>query len=384
MVIVQITTDNREHFREYHKKAPWFGTAPEALLRGFAQLPDVKVHVVTCTQQPMAASPEKLANNIWFHSLHVPKLGWMRTGYHGCVRALRQKLREIQPEIVHGQGTERDCALSAISSGYPNVLTVHGNMRVHACRPENRKSIYHKLAAILEKFCLKRTNGVIAITNYTANLVKGLNSKIWILPNAIESRFFDIELNSPPVPRFLFVGSLDQRKNPLGLVNACAPYLEAGSCSLALAGQFEPQTHYGKVFQTAANALPNIEFLGFIGRDELAKEFAKSSALILPTFEDNCPMVVLEAMAAGLPVAASRVGGVPDLVTHQKTGLLFNPENLDNIRFCIEFLISNPEFRISAGQAGKRKALEKFHPLRIAKRHTEIYQEVLGKNQPSC
>ena len=132
-------------------------------------------------------------------------------------------------------------------------------------------------------------------------------------------------------------------------------------------------------FQSEADVLPNIEYLGFLGRDKLAEEFAKSSVLILPTFEDNCPMVVLEAMAAGLPVAASRVGGVPDLVDHDVTGLLFDPQNLENMRDCIEFLISSPDFRNTAGQAGKKKAFEKFHPSRIAQRHVEIYQEVLGK-----
>ena len=85
------------------------------MLQGFAALPEVRVHVVSCTQQPMR-SPEKLAGNIWFHSLHVPKLGWLRTGYQGCIRAVRRKLRAIQPDLVHGQGTERDCALSAIFS----------------------------------------------------------------------------------------------------------------------------------------------------------------------------------------------------------------------------------------------------------------------------
>ena len=74
-------------------------------------LPDVEVHVVSCTQQPMK-SPIKLAENIFFHSLLVPKIGWLRTGYQGCIRAVRKKLRAIQPDIVHGQGTERDCACS--------------------------------------------------------------------------------------------------------------------------------------------------------------------------------------------------------------------------------------------------------------------------------
>ena len=57
MTIVQLTTDGREPFREYNKTQPWFGAAPEALLQGFSQLPEVCIHVVSCTQRPIIASP---------------------------------------------------------------------------------------------------------------------------------------------------------------------------------------------------------------------------------------------------------------------------------------------------------------------------------------
>ena len=119
MKIALLITDNRDPFRKYEKEIPWFGTAPTALLEGFAKLPDIEVHVISCTQRPMK-SPAKLAENIFFHSLLVPKLGWLRTGYQGCIRAVRRKLGEIQPDIVHGQGTERDQGISAVLS----VLTV--------------------------------------------------------------------------------------------------------------------------------------------------------------------------------------------------------------------------------------------------------------------
>src|SRR2546422_7416290 len=104
MKIAFITTDSREHFHEYHKTAPYFGTAPQALLAGMAGLPDLEVHVLSCLQEPVT-SPPKLAENIFYHGLLVSKLGWMRTGYQGCVRAVRRKLREVQPDLVHGQGT---------------------------------------------------------------------------------------------------------------------------------------------------------------------------------------------------------------------------------------------------------------------------------------
>jgi glycosyltransferase involved in cell wall biosynthesis len=252
-------------------------------------------------------------------------------------------------------------------------------MRVIARRREHRHNPSYWQAALLETFCLKRTNGVVAISRYTENLVKGLASRSWLLPNSVDSRFFDLTLTPPPVPRLLFVGSIIEGKNPLGLLKACAPFLQANRCTLALAGQLDRAGEYREAFQHEVKSLPNIEYLGFLERDKLAAEFAKASALVLPTFEDNCPMVVLEAMAAGLPVAASRLGGLPDLVDHHITGLLFDPENLENMRECIEFCISNPEFRKMAGESGKKMALERFHPSRIAARHLEIYQEILKK-----
>jgi glycosyltransferase involved in cell wall biosynthesis len=318
-----------------------------------------------------------LAPNIYFHQPIVGKWARGKSFFLGSAHATRKLLKEIQPDIVHGQGTERDCALAAVLSGFPNILTLHGNMRVIARRREHRHNPSYWQAALLETFCLKRTNGVVAISRYTENLVKGLASRSWLLPNSVDSRFFDLTLTPPSVPRLLFVGSIIEGKNPLGLLKACAPFLQANRCTLALAGQLDRAGEYGEAFQRAVKSLPNIEYLGFLGRDKLAAEFAKSSALVLPTFEDNCPMVVLEAMAAGLPVAASRLGGLPDLVDHHVTGLLFDPENLENMREYIEFLISNPEFRKMAGESGKKMALERFHPSRIAERHLEIYQEIL-------
>src|SRR6266576_470500 len=125
--IAVLTTDNRDPFKQYDRPAPWFGPAPEALLQGFALLPDIEVHVVSCARARLK-SPEKLAPNIFFHSLYVPKLGWMRTLFWGCIQAVRRKLKEIRPDLVHGQGTERDCAISAVFSGFPNVITLLGIM----------------------------------------------------------------------------------------------------------------------------------------------------------------------------------------------------------------------------------------------------------------
>jgi len=127
MKVAILTTDNREHFKDYSSPAPYFGTAPEALLQGFKEIRDVEIHVLSCIRQPVV-SPPKLEANIFFHSLLVRKPGWMTTMYQGCTRAIRNCLREIGPQLVHGQGSERECAMGAVWSGFPNVVTIHGNM----------------------------------------------------------------------------------------------------------------------------------------------------------------------------------------------------------------------------------------------------------------
>src|SRR6516225_6536202 len=104
LTVALLTTDNRWFFKEYASPVPRFGPAPAALIEGFANLPGVTLHIVSSTKRVMK-SPEKLADNIWFHSQYVPRIGWMRSAFLGCVRATRRTLRQIRPDIVHGQGT---------------------------------------------------------------------------------------------------------------------------------------------------------------------------------------------------------------------------------------------------------------------------------------
>ena len=377
MRIVQITTDNRNQFGDHALAEPYFGTAPTGLLDGFDKMPGVEVHVISCASARMRV-PEKLADNIWFHQPYIPKFGWGRSLFLGCAWSVRQLLHRLKPDIVHGQGTERDCAMAAVLSGYPNVLTIHGNMRVHAKRGENCGANYYKMAAALEGFCLKRSDGVIAISRYTEELVKGIAPRTWFLPNAVDRRYFDVEATAAARPRLLFVGSICERKNPIGLIRACEPMLRSGECTLAFAGEGNPQSAYRKEFNGLLETVPGLELLGFLDRDALGEEFRRTSILVLPTFEDNCPMVVLEGMAAGLPVAASRVGGVPDLITHGSDGVMFDPHDPEDIRSCLEGLVRDPVMGARLGVQGRITAKERFHPKIIAEEHLKIYREVLA------
>jgi glycosyltransferase involved in cell wall biosynthesis len=375
--IAILTTDSREHFKDYVNPTPYFGTAPAALLHGFALLPEVEVHVISCVQQPLN-SPGKIAPNIFYHNLIVPKFGWMRTLYQGCIRATRKKLREINPDIVHGQGTERDCSISAIYSGFPNVLTLHGNMRSVARINGDGPFSYNWVAARLEGFVLPRTDGVVCITNYTRDKVRGLARRTWLVPNAVDASFFDVQaapdLTAPPVG--LCVGTICGYKNQNDFIRALDPLAKEKKFKLVFIGQVI-KGDYGREFLQLVREREWCEHIGFVNREQLKARLKAASFLALPTREDNCPMVVLEAMAAGVPVLASKIGGVPDLIESEKTGLFCDPDRPESFCEGVEKILADQKFAQQLAAAAKAEALHRFHPQVVARRHVEIYQGLL-------
>jgi glycosyltransferase involved in cell wall biosynthesis len=378
--VVLLTTDNRHAFRRPELTAPFFGTAPEALLQGFARLPDaVEVHVVSCIRQPVT-SPAKLADNIFFHSVVVPKLGWLRTGYQGCIRATRRVIRELNPHIVHGQGTETDCAICAVFSGRPNVVTIHGNMRLIARVNRERPFSYNWLAARIEGLTLPRTDGVVCITRYTQAAVAGLARRTWLLPNAVDEGFFEVQpAPDPDVPPILLcVGAISLRKNQNAFIRALDPLARERKFKLIFLGQTD-DSPYSVEYQQLVRERPWCEHAGFAGRAALKKYFAAATLVALPTLEDNCPMVVLEAAAAGVPALASNVGGVPDLIIPEETGLFCDPMQPETFRTGVARLLDDRALAARLARAARAEAVRRFHPLAIARGHLEIYRDVLGR-----
>lgn len=375
MRIALLTTDSREHFKEYENPQPYFGTAPQALLEGFAQCPEAEVHVISCVRQALPA-PEKIADNIWYHALLVPKLGWMSTGYQGCIRAVRRRLRSIQPDIVHGQGTERDCAISAVFSGFPNVLTIHGNMRLIAEITGAPLFSYTWLNSHLEAFTIPRSAGVVCITRYTEDAVRPLARKTWLLPNAVDGSFYEVVSVPEEPPVLICVGHVCHRKNQNRFIRALDTLAARRPLRLVFLGH-APNDDYGAEFRGLLRTRPWCEHVGFADRAALRTWFARAALLALPSLEDNCPMAVLEAMAAGVPVVAANVGGVPDLITSGKTGLLCNPLDEESMAGAIAQVLDSRGEAASWAAAAGREARARFHPVVVAGRHLEIYREVL-------
>jgi glycosyltransferase involved in cell wall biosynthesis len=379
--IALLTGDCREYFKDYSRSVPEFGTAPEALLQGFALVPGVEVHVVSCARAKMA-SPPKLAPNIFFHSLCVPKIGWMRTAYQGCIRTVRKKLKELQPDIVHGQGTEADCALSAVFSGFPNVVTIHGNLRLIARVNRAKPFSFPWLAARLEGLTLPRANGVVCITHYTQQAVMDLARRTWVVPNAVDASFFGVNAAPDPVApaRLLCVAHVCVRKNQNAFIRALDALAGNHKFELGFCGPANENDPYGREFLELVRARPWCTHHGVVNRETLKRLLREATLLALPSLEDNCPMTVLEAMAAGVPVVAAKVGGLPDLIEDTKTGFFCDPLEAGSMRMAIEQVLVKPGAAMAVARQARERAREQFHPEVIARRHVEIYQEVLGRN----
>jgi glycosyltransferase involved in cell wall biosynthesis len=381
MRIAFLTTDNRQQFKQFDKPEPFFGTAPEALLQGFARLPDVEVHVVSCLRQPVK-SPEKIAPNIYFHSVVVPKLGWMRTLYQGCIRATRKKLREIQPDIVHGQGTELDCAVSAVFSGLPNVLTIHGNMKAIAELYHARPGSFHWLAAKLETFALGRTTGVFCNSGYTEKQVAPRAKKTWNVPNALRQEFFTPlpQTPRPSMPVFLNVGHMTRRKQQCELIEVARRLHQRDlKFEFQFAGEKILHTDYGAEFArrlAPAEREGYARHLGVLPTQHLIAAMDAASALIHFPIEEAFGLVVAEALARNLKFFGAATGGVVDIARGIEGAELFPAQNFTALENALaRWLDSGCPQPQNADQAMR----EQYHPEVIARRHLEIYREVLQR-----
>jgi glycosyltransferase involved in cell wall biosynthesis len=381
--IAILTTDKREHDRNYADPVPGFGTAPAALLEGFAQLPEVEVHVVSCTQRPMASAPAKLADNIFFHSMLVPKSGWLRTFYQGCVRSTRRKLRELQPDIVHGQGTERDCSLAAIFSGFPNVLTIHGNLAELARLFRSPVGSYFWLAGKLENFTLRRTAGVFCNSAYTENLVRPRAPKTWRVSNALRSPFFETPVgDSQRRPVLLNIGMMEPRKQQVQLLKLAGNLWRRGlKFELHFAGHWNQGSSHGAAFAqelAVAEKAGYARHIGMLPADRLISVMDSALALVHVPTEEAFGLVVAEALARNLKFFGFATGGVVDIASGVEAAELLPPSNWPALEDAIASWIAAGCPRPATAAETMR---ERYHPLVIARRHVEIYREVLGWKQ---
>jgi glycosyltransferase involved in cell wall biosynthesis len=379
MRIALLIADSREHYHTYDETTPSFPGGSSSLIDGFARLPAEEVHIISCLQRRVT-SPKKLATNIWYHSLHVPKIGWLRTGYQGCIRAVRKKLREIQPDIVQGDGTERDCAISAIFSGFPNVVAMQGNMAELARLNRPRIGSYGWLTARLENFILPRTLGVFCNSSYTEQLVRPRARRTWLMPHPLRQSFLEPPPDPGPRPcRLLNAGVICERKRQLELLDTAeALHRRELKFEFRFVGYMHPGgTAYQEAFLRRLRPMTEAGYAFYDGAppdSELRSHFDTAAAMVHFPTEDAAPMTVLEGLGRELKFFGARVGGIGEQTEGVPGAELFAPDDWPGLTDAIARWINAGHPRPSGAAAVIRA---RHYPATLARRHVDIYREML-------
>ena len=123
----------------------------------------------------------------------------------------------------------------------------------------------------------------------------------------------------------------------------------------------------------------SVHFIGFVHHDKVPELMNQSTIVIVPSRFEPFGLTALEAAFMARPVIASRVGGLPEVVVHQKTGLLVKATNHRNLAESIITLIENPEITVSYGNAAQERAKNEFSMSQFVDNYERVYRKVAGK-----
>lgn len=307
------------------------------------------------------------------------------TRSHLDVRRARAIIAELAPDVVHAHeiGVRGDIATQVSAR---TIVTVHGlvhrETRLQARVSAKERVRYHLVAAMVRRV-LRRARAVISISDYDARALAGLvRGEHLSIANPTAREFFALSPSSPTEPRLLFAGVLSPRKNPEGLLTAfAAAARRVPEATLAVVGP-QPDPDYATTIRERVTALglaDRVEFAGMVDNDRLRTEITLARAVVLFSHEETSPTILAQAMAAGKPVLAARVGGIPEMVSDGESGFLIEPGDTAELADRMVRVLEDQDLALRLGARGHRIARDKFDPDAVARRTVETYLRVAGR-----
>ncbi len=213
---------------------------------------------------------------------------------------------------------------------------------------------------------IRRAAFVVAISSYCrSQLYRMVEQRHWqkiqVVHCGIDTAFSTLDAVTPSqAPRLVCVGRLCDEKGQLLLVRAAAVLAREGrEFSLMLVGDGELRPAIEKLIDELDLA-GHVEMIGWAGTDRVKAEILAARALVLPSFAEGLPVVLMEAMILGRPVLSTYVAGIPELVIDRKTGWLFpagsQEELVRTMRICLE---TPGDILQSMGDQARHRALER-------------------------
>ena len=357
----------------------------QVLSRELCNNENIDLHLVTVSSAVPKDQTIKKAN-ITYHVLKTSLPGVSSgLGFSSCyflfllpVFLMVRRLREIKPDVVHGHGTEGPFSLAAVYSGCRNVVSIQGIItEIVKIAPSMR----NKIIQYLERHTLKKAIAINPKTEFSIIFVSRVNpqARIYFIEAPINHIFWQNHI-SPPTRNLFFVGSLIKRKGVEEWLNAfglLAKHFEDLRGYIVGSGN----TNYEGMLKALVDSRAlngRIEFTGMLKNEKIVELFSKGGVFCLPSYMENSPNTVMEAMAAGLPVVVTKVGNLDRMVEDGQSGFLVERQNVHAITHAVLNIFNNPDFHIRLGQRGRQIASKRWKPDIIAEKHIEMYKDLIS------
>ena len=353
------------------------------LVKGLSRIDDLEVHILTLRRRGWTGPDPVGQGGVILHLLPpFPRFERVRN-YRTYQSILNEKLAQIQPDVVHAQDANAH-AYVTLRSGYPAVITVHGIRREDSkyYNSFGRRVRNAFDSFLIERYVMCHARHLIAISRYVTRYFASQlrpDVQVYRVPNAIDETFFHLA-NSSGGWTILFVGRVTPLKRVLDLVRAFARVARlVPAAQLRIAGECGMERSYVasvRSFIQKADLGDRIHLLGLLPEDAILEEYARCDVLALPSAQENLPMVIAQAMAAGKPVVATRVGGVAEMVSDGETGFLVDGGDIDGLSDALLRLLRDPSLRVRMGRSGRAFAVEYYHTDAVARDTYSVYQKV--------
>ena len=320
------------------------------------------------------------------HQVQVEHVATMEDG--GMLRRMRvfgaalwrihSILREKSPCIFHVHFASRGSTLRKCIVGLM-VLRTSGWLVLHA-HGGAFDSFFSNLPRPLQgrvARIFRRSHGFVALSTqwqeFYASQLALRRDRIQIMINPTDP--------TSPVPdrshrdgvQFLFLGRIDDHKGAFELLDAyrALPISSRATARIVFAGDGRVE----ELRRRAADVGPDVVVHAWLDPEQRNHLLATSDVLVLPSHQEGIPMAILEAMAYGLPVIATPVGGIPDVIRHGREGLLVEVGNRGALTAALARMVAEPALRASSGREARATA-ESLNVTTYAQRLLEFYRTI--------
>jgi glycosyltransferase involved in cell wall biosynthesis len=269
---------------------------------------------------------------------------------HGFFISIFLKSLQSSFDLIHLHNAN----IPLIDTSLPKVVTVHGTMKGYMPYrkvldlPSLLVRAFASMYVAIDRQIVKSADKVIAISKACANelrLFYGIKNSA-VIPNAVDSNFFSPLNPKDDQPSYaLYSGRLSSEKGLIDLINA-ARYVcsKSRDFNFVIAGNGPLEWQLRKLVSTL-DLERNFVFTGHVNHVTLLKYYQNATMFVLPSYREGLPTTLLEAMSCGLPVVATAISGITDVVDDLKTGLLVPPNSPETLANAIMMLLEDSKLR---------------------------------------